>query len=221
MRRLTRLVVGGGLMAAGACLAGCVIPAMYAMAARTYEENTPRKVSGEYDGLAERSFAVVVTSERSLQLEFPSLVPEVSARVSQLIAEGGTASGYVPAEEVLRYQTQNPSWFAMTRADLAQALGGVERLVLIEISDFRLREPGNRHLWEGVASGRVAVIEADGPLSEEYAFERVVRVGFPDKSGYGPDDFGPSLVASVLAQRFSNRAGWLFFNHEEPPGTEY
>ncbi len=113
----------------------------------------------------------------------------------------------------------------MSRSELASALVGgdakVDRIILIELFEFRLNEPGNRHLWDGVAAGTVAVLETDGPFPDEYAFNRPISVGFPDAAGYGPDEMRASLVATVLVQRFSQRCAWLFYDHEEEYGIPF
>lgn len=217
--RVRRRLWGVAALAAlASAMGGC---AAVAIAGKAIEDVKPKRVQGEYQGMTGKSFAVAVVADRAIQADFPSLVPEVTARVSQLLAEGAKASGFVPPADVLRYQATRPQWVVMDRGELAAALGGVERLVVIEISEFRLREPGNKYLWNGVAAGTVAVMETDGPLPDEHAFERVVAVGFPDSSGYGPEDFGAPVVATELVRRFSNRAAWLLFDHTEPPGTDY
>lgn len=210
--RLCALAAAGSLLLAGA---GCQILGVAGVVAKAIDDATPKKVYAEYTGLEGKTFAVVVAASQMVQSEFPALVPELTARITNNLAENVAAAGFVPAEQVVLFQKQRPRWALMDREELGRALGGVDRVVFVELDEFRLREPGNRYLWDGQASGMIAVIEADGPLAGEYRFQRMIRVGFPDSSGFSQDDFGAGAVASALVSRFSRRAAWLFYDHEE------
>ncbi len=189
------------------------------------QENTPVKVYAEYEGLQGKSFAVVVDADRSIQGRWPTLVPNLTARIDALIAQNTLASGHVQAADIVLFQQTNPRWTIMGRQELASALAGgevaVDRIILIDLFEFRLNEPGNRHLWDGVAAGTIAVLETDGAFPDEYAYNRPLSVSFPDAGGYGPDEISGSLVASALIQRFSQRTAWLFYDHEEKYDIPY
>ncbi|MCC5786988.1 MAG: hypothetical protein JJU33_09840 [Phycisphaerales bacterium] len=210
--RLCALAAAGSMLIAGT---GCQIFGVAGVVAKAIDDATPKKVYAEYTGLQGKTFAVVVAASQMVQSEFPALVPELTSRVTANLAENAGAAGFVPAEQVVLFQKQNPRWALMDREELGKALGGVDRVVFIELDEFRLREPGNRYLWDGQASGMIAVIEADGPLAGEYRYQRMIRVGFPDSSGFSQDDFGAGAVASALVSRFSRRAAWMFYDHEE------
>lgn len=215
------LCLGGSLLLVAMVLGGCIIAGIAAVAGKAIEDSTPNIVSAEYDGLTGKTVAVVVSADRSAQAEFPTLVFELTRRINERLAKQGQIAGYVSAADMALFVANNPQWPAMTRTDLAEALGGVERLVLVELYEYRLRDPGNRYLWNGVASGITAVVEADSTLPEEYAFQQSFRVGFPDDSGRGPNDFGAGVVATALLQRTADRVAWLFAEHDEPRDIEY
>lgn len=202
-------------------LAGCAAAGVFAILQKGIEESTPKKVFAEYEGLTGKTFAVLVSIDRSVQAEYPALSAELSARITERLVEGAAAAGFVPPADVLGFVARTPSWPVMRRDELAERLGGVQRLIIIEITEYRLRESGNRYLWDGQAAGLVSVMESDGPLPDQPIFQRQIRVRFPDGSGFSDDDMSAQLVQSALAQRFSNRAAWLFFDHEEPPGITY
>lgn len=215
------LLMGVSLVLVVLVMGGCIIAGIAAVAGKAIEDSTPNIVPAEYEGLTGKTVAVVVSADRSAQAEFPTLVFELTRRINERLAKQGQIAGYVSAADMALFMANNPQWPAMTRTDLAEALGGVERIVLVELYEFRLRDPGNRYLWNGVASGLAAVIEADSSLPEEYAFQQSFRVGFPDDSGRGPNDFGPGVVATALLQRTADRVAWLFAEHDEPRDIEY
>jgi hypothetical protein len=102
-------------------------------------------------------------------------------------------------------------------ADLAKELGGVQRLILIEISEYSLTEPGNIYEWNGAAAANVSVFELDGGAtkSEVAVLDRTITVTFPDQKSVTPSDLPQVAVTSELARRLVERGTWMFFDHKE------
>jgi len=188
--------------------------------AESYRESSTRTITAEYTNLAGKNFAVLVTADRTTQADFPNLVPVLTARVSERLAEFAPVAGWVPPNDLLNYLYDNPSWVTMPPTELAAELG-VDRLIMLDLYEFRLNDPGNRYLWDGRAAGVVSVLETDTNLGDTPAFVREVDVSFPDSSGFGPGDFNAEQVASVLMARFVDRSSWLFYDHEEPYYPDY
>lgn len=103
----------------------------------------------------------------------------------------------------------------MSNAEIAKALG-VDRLVVVEVLEFRFHEPGNQYVWDGLASGTLGVYERGGPIPDEFAFRKQVNVAFPDKKGSTPQDIPEATVAERLQTRFVDRLVWPFYEHQEP-----
>jgi hypothetical protein len=199
-------------------LSGCL--ALGALAG-AWEKTGSHTVEPKYNGLTGKSFAVIVAADPSIQADFPQLVGQVTATVSERLKEKVGASGYIPAEAVLGYRYQHPRWAAMSQVDLAKELG-VDRLIFVDIHEFRLTDPGNQYLWAGLASGSVGVWEADSALSESAVFTENISVTFPTKDeGKGPQEIPRDNVQIILAKRFIDRASWLFYTHDEPNVIEY
>jgi len=181
-------------------------------------------VRNEYDGLEGKSFAVVVAADRSIQMEHPGLVEYLTNQITARLAESTNkprAGGYVPPKQVLKLLYDNPALTLRPKSEIAKRLGGVERLVWVDLFEYRLHDAGNQYEWDGAAAGTVAVVEIDGPLPDDFAWEKGVNVKFPGKTGLGPGQMDRSLVTSALAKRFTDRASWLFYDHEEPNEIEY
>jgi hypothetical protein len=199
-----------------AALTGCQI---VGGAIENYRKESTHEVKAEYRGLEGRTFAVVVTADRSIQSDYPALVDYVTEKVTERLASGKitpTPAGYVPAAEVLRYLYDNPAWSTRPMTDLARGLGGVERIIFIELTEYQLRDPGNTYEWDGIASGTLAVLEMDSATPEQFAFHKSISVRFPDGKGYGPDQIAASTMMTELARRFVDRAAWTLYDHPEP-----
>jgi hypothetical protein len=221
-RRSLARIAGSVSLVTLLVLSGCIL-APIAPILDNYNRTRTVTVKAEYAGLKGASFAVVVSAGRGIESETPGITDEMLGRISFRLAQPEVgATGVVPPETVVKSLYEQPSWPAMTYGELAKdVLGGVQRLVLIELEDFRLTEPGNRYEWAGVASGRVMVIESDGVDPNQIVFEKFISVKFPDKQGFTPESIDSRTVASELLRRFVDRTSWLFYDHQEPFMREY
>lgn len=216
-----------GRAAAAAALAGvlifgsgCQVVALAGIMADTAKRTGDVEVPADYTGLTGKSYAVVVSADRVIQSEHAGIVAHLTDRINTTLAAEAGASAHIPTASLLRVLYNKPQWAAMSRHDVAEMLG-VERLVVVDLTEFRLTEPGNRYLWDGAATAYVEVYESDGPAPEEPMYERSIRVGFPDHGGVLREELPESAVSSALSKRLTDRVAWLFYDHKEPYTIEY
>lgn len=202
--------------ALGGCAVGYLIGGMASSAERTGSTT----FEPEYTGLEGKTYAVVAWADRSTQSQYPALVPNLIQRVDLRLAEEANASGHVPGDEVTQYLANHPQWVAWPRSRLADELD-VDRIVLVEINEFRTNEHGNEYLWDGLGWATVSVVERGSSGSDAEAFRKEIRVRFPDARGYGPSEISRDGVASTLLKRIIDRAAWLFYTHDEPNAIKY
>ena len=126
----------------------------------------------------------------------------------------------VPGVRVLdpRYSVtwihQTPGWPTLPLADLAKELD-VDRVVVIDIFEYRLNPEGNSFLWDGVAAANVSVVERDGIDPDSFAEEFQVISKFPDMEGIGKAQAGPREIEIGLQKTFVDQVGFLFYDHAE------
>jgi hypothetical protein len=204
----------------GVAVGGCAVAGIAAVAGKAIEDAGTRTVEAEYTGLTGKSFAVVVAADRIIQTDYPGAADYIAIEVSRMLHDNAGASAFIPPGDVLTYLARNPGWQGKPLEELGADLG-VQRLVYIDLYEYRLHEPGNAYEWDGVAAGRIAVVEIDSPAAGAYAFDRVVQVRFPGRLGVDRDTMSRQMVNTGLAQRFVNRSAWLLFTHEEPNKIEY
>ncbi len=225
-RPTRRLLAAGAALAALAAAAvqsGCVLGQLVGGMAASAQRTGTTTVTARYAGLRGKSFAVVVYADRIIQADFPEVVGDLTVTIARRLAaqdEAVGASGFVPGERILEYQYSNPRWVVMPWRELGEQLG-VDRLIVVELQEFRLHDPGNQYTWAGVASGAVRVVELDGPAPDSPIFQETVTVRFPDQDGYGPMQMPGSTIQLALSKRFVDRASWLFYDHEEPNYPDY
>lgn len=191
-------------------------------AALVHNEATPKSVDAKYKGLNGQRFALIVYADRAIMADFPGVTDQLTTTINETLSaelprtagEQKTETSYVPPLTLLSWLANHPRWRTMLPEDLGKKLG-VDRLVLIELYNFQLNDPGNRYLWKGEAVGSIRVYELNTALPNDPMFDENVAVRFPDMDGYTEADMSAATVTAALLQRFTLRAAWLFFDHKE------
>jgi len=214
--------VAAALALAAVCLiaSGCTLMGAIGGMAASFKRTGSHNVTPKYTGLSEKSFAVIVAADRSIQADYPGIVSIITREVSKILSEHTAASGMLPPDEVLRYQSAHPDWFVKSPDDLVKVLG-VDRVIYIDLRDFSLTDPGNPYIYNGVAGGTVQVYESESRVATEAAFTEAIRVQYPDQAGLSPQQVPRSDVLIELSRRFVERSAWLFYEHEEANVIKY
>ncbi|MDP1661538.1 MAG: hypothetical protein Q8L55_06440 [Phycisphaerales bacterium] len=204
-----------------ATLTGCnIVGGVVGNIMAKQEREGSHNVDAEYRGLVGKSYAVLVTAPAVIQASRPALAARVAVVVTETLQEHSGATGFVPGPRIIEYQYNRPNWVAKPLGEVAKDLG-VDRIIFVDISEYRLRDPGNQYVWEGVASALVGVVEADTSLPDDMIFQKRIEVKFPDAAGYTPTDLPEGAVNTELTRRLSDRIAWLFYTHEEPNIIKY
>ena len=210
------LAVGFLLAAQG----GCNIVGMFGAMEESRRRDSTHEIKAEYTSMEEKRWAVVVMADRGVQADNPQLVDKMTVDLTRRLIEGGVGKDAALPEDVLRFMYNNPRWVTMTYGELSQKLG-VQRLVVVELLEYRLYDVGNKYLYNGRAKARIGVVEADSAIPDELAFQKQVEVKFPKKDGMGVGDLPVAAVNTELARRLMTRTAWYFFDHEEPYYPEF
>lgn len=213
---MTAMAGAMALMAGGCELASGMM--------ESYYRNSTRTIQPEWTGLKGKSIGVLVAIDPALHTQFPQMELYLTARVLERLASPTTDSGvtgFVSVMDSLSYSANHPGWIAKSAKELAEGLGGVDAVVVVEIDEFKLHDPGNMYTWDGVVSGTIGVYDMTGPLPNEYAFRKPMVVRFPDEKGVSPESMPGDMVSTELLRRFIDRTTWLFYTHEEPYYPKY
>lgn len=202
-------------------LGGCnILGGIAGVWAANEQREGSHTVDSEYRGLENKSFAVLVTAPAVMQAAWPALTAKVAMSVSDNLAKNSGATGFVPGAAVVQYQYNRPNWVARPMGEVARELG-VQRIVFIDISEYRIRDPGNQYVWDGLATAMIGVYESDSTLPDDLAFQKIIQVKFPDSPGFTPADIPEAAVNTELTRRLADRAAWLFYTHDEKNALKY
>ncbi len=180
-------------------------------------ESPPIHVESEYHSLANKSVAVIVNADMPVLYEFPQVQLEIAAAVNEKLADGVKGIQLVRARDVVEYQQRNIYWNTATPRELMAALD-VERLVWIDVIEFRTNEPGNSIMYRGVISARVNVHEADADKPNDPAYGTIVSAAYPPDRPEGVPEADPMAIRKGALDMFSWATAGKFFDHEQPRG---
>jgi hypothetical protein len=194
---------------------GCNVGRLFGGMAQNFEYQKKIEVLPKYDGLQNRTVAVLVEADLSTLYEHPTLVATITDNVSRRIARQVPGARLLPSQVVLQWQYRTPQWNAMPYGEVAAALG-VDRLVHIDLYEYRLNPPGNSWEWDGVCAANIGVIERDSYDPDSFVDTFNVESRFPDIKGVDRQSASPAAIETGVLARFVERAAWLFYAHEEP-----
>lgn len=210
----SRLLFTACLLLIGSQLSGCIIGAAIGGMAESAHRTGKHEVEAEYTGISGHSFAVVVSANRLIEANNPGITARLTQRINDRLIQNANPSYAIPSADLLTVLYNTPQWIALPRGEVAEMLG-VERLIVFELTEYSLHEPGNQYVWDGSGSGIVTVYESDSGFPDDPVFEKAIRVKFPDSRGFMRTDIPEAAVTTELSNRLINRVAWLFYTHEE------
>jgi hypothetical protein len=217
-KTIQRLCVGIGACLLGFAnigLSGCGVIKLAGAMAQNYEYQKLIEVHPEYVGLENHTVAVLVDADYSILFEHPRLMEVVADHISARLAKEVEGIRVLNPQMVRTWQYQTPQWNAMPLSEVADDLG-VNRLIHIDLYEFRLNPPGNQWLWEGVAAATIGLAERESYDADQYAETFNVVAEFPDVRGVTRDGASQNAVETGLLSRFVKESTWLFYTHTEP-----
>ena len=195
-------------------LASCGMFGLVSKVGEAIEVEKKVEVLAKYKGLENKTVAVVMNAERSVLYEFPTVVPNVAANVAAGIKQYVSGSQVLDFRESLAWCYRTPSWTTLPLGHIAEELG-VDRVVYVDIIEFRLNPPGNRWIWEGMAGANVGIIERDSLDPDAFAEEFSISVKFPDVKDLSRESASEAQVQLGLVAKFTQTVNNLFYDHLE------
>jgi hypothetical protein len=203
------------LLAASLLPAGCGLERLVGGMAQNYEYQKLIEVHPVYAGLEDKTVAVLVDVDLGTLYEHPDVLLTIATNVARVIQINVPGATVIAPTYVTEWQFRTPMWNAMPYGEIADSIG-VDRVVHIDLYEYRLHPPGNRWLWDGVCAANVGIIERDGLDPDSYADVFSVESSYPPLKGVGRDSANADQIRTGLLALFIEQTGWLFYTHLEP-----
>ena len=136
----------------------------------------------------------------------------VAVVVSREIAGKVPGVTVLPARQVVDFQQRNIYWNTVGYKQLAERLG-VSRVVLIDLSEYRLHEPGNSNVWRGLLSGHAGVAEADSDRPNDLVYATDVTANYPPDKPLGLLNADQRTIRMATLDLFSRAVAGKFYDH--------
>lgn len=201
------VVVGLLLMAVAGVLGGCQLAAFVLPRERTFD------VTAQYRGLDGRSVAVLVAADEYTLYRFPKAPAYTCKVISASLQASVPDVTMMNPKQIVQYQSEHPHWVTYRYSRILRDLG-VDRLVIVDLADYQTHEPGNSHIWRGVISGTVSVIEADGPDPDDVGASFDVAARYPEEGEVGLLDQDDETIQLGMLQVFARDVARLFHDHQ-------
>ncbi|MEM6393339.1 MAG: hypothetical protein AAF797_11250 [Planctomycetota bacterium] len=172
-------------------------------------------IDARYTDLSGKTVAVMVAADPFIERRHPQARENIMGAVARSIVSEVDGARVVNPRDLLQYQEDNPTWTTVTPSTLIEALK-VDRLILIDLAEYRTSEPGDRTTKRGTITGAVSVYEAEATDPDEMALNVPVSVQYPRETQTKIGRFNASDESIELAtvKEFTLRAGGVFFEHQ-------
>jgi hypothetical protein len=203
------------LMAGAAILGGCAAAELIGGMAQNLEYQKLVDTPPRYNGLENKTIAVIVDADMATLYEFPNVAATMTSGISGRIGRDVPGARMLHPQYVVQWQYRTPQWGALPYGEIAAQLN-VDRVVIIELLEYRLNPPGNRWVWDGVASARIGIIERDGIDPDSFVETFDVSAKFPNLEGVSRAEATAQQIETGLLAEFIKKSAWLFHQHLEP-----
>ena len=193
---------------------GCFVAQLAGAVGQNIERYKKIEVLAEYDGLIDKTCAVVVQCEPSILYENGSVYGTIAMNVSKRLQENVKGIKVLDFRQVMQWQYQTPSWSMLSYGEMAEELG-VERVVFIELYEFRLHPAGNSYLWDGACAATLGVIEEDGWDPDSFAKTWEIESSSQTSRVSGVKAPTAAQIQMGLMAKFVDETSWVFYRHIE------
>jgi len=195
-------------------VAGCAIPQILSAVGHNIEREKEIEVLSKYTGLENATVAVLIHADHAMLYEYPLIKPQMTMNISVRLQQNVSGTRILLPQHVLAWEYQTPTWSSMPMGQVCDLLD-VDRVVYVDVLEFRLNPPGNRFLWEGLVVANVSVFERHGIDPDAPIEEFSVTSRFPDVRTITREQMRQDEVEAGLVGRFCQKVAWLFYDHKE------
>lgn len=203
MHRLSRIVL---LLLVCSVFVGC--------GAMSRSSSDVVEVKAEYLELNNKSVAVLVSMSDHIAFNFPDARSILTGEITRLIKTNVPGVTVTAPEQTLAWQDTNAYWATRPPSMIIRQLN-VDRVVLVEVGEYRTHEPGDKHVMRGVITASVNIVEAEAADPDNFgaSFTKNAMYPRPGESVVGRVGEGQAKVELATQMRFSEAVAGLFFDH--------
>jgi len=202
-------------LTSSATLSGCEAALLLGGMRQNYEYSKQIEVEPVYYGLENKTVAVIVQADQGTLYEHPGLELTLATGISARIQKHVAGVRVVDPSAINSWKFKTREWYSMPYGEIAEKLN-VDRLVFVDVYEYRLNPIGNRYLWDGVCAANVGIIERDGFDPDTFVDSFSVENRYPPISGVGRESAPRSKIEEGVMGPFVMKTAGLFHTHLVP-----
>ena len=171
-------------------------------------------LKAQYTGLTGKTVAIVISADDQTLFNYPGAVLAISRAIGTKLTADIPGIKIINPEQIVQFQRTNPYWNTLPYNMLITKLH-TERLLMIDLVQYNTHEPGNKHVWRGVAVANVGVAEAEAKDPDNLAYSQTVRASFPENQPVGVLDSDDQTIQLGLVRNLAGVVINLFIDHQE------
>ncbi len=173
------------------------------------------KVQAAYQGLAYQRVAVLAAADDRTLFHSPKAQANVCRAITTELCANVPGVQVTNPREIVAFQKDNPYWATQRPSQLIKEMN-VDRLVLVDLVEYRTHEPGNSNVWQGVVTGNISVHEAGAKDPDNPSFYQTISARFPEDSRVGVvnPDANHDNIEFGMVKVFARDVVRLFRDHE-------
>ncbi len=207
---LARMLLLAVCLTATLAASGCNVVG-YALSPLRDAERTVT-VKAAYTGLENQRVAILVDADEYTLFAHPHAQRLVAEAVGRELKNNVPGVSVTDPAQIEKFQRNNPAWISVPYRDLFGQLD-VDRLVFIELVEYRMHEPGDRYVWQGVIVANVGVAEAEASNPDQLAFLTTVSTKYPPDRALGVLEADEQTMELATLKTFSVDVGNLFHEY--------
>lgn len=191
---------------------GCDVAGMLAVAVFG-DTFATTKIDAEYNGLEGKQVAVMVAADEMTLYQYPRAAEQISRSITGMLNGNMKEVHVIAWERVLKYQRANPDWGITPYGQMIEALH-VDRIVYVDLTEYRTHDPGNLHVGRGVVRANVGVAEAQFKNSSGFAYQQTVNAVYPSDNNIGIPEADKQSIQEGLSVALATNIVRLFHDHK-------
>lgn len=172
-----------------------------------------KDVAASYTGLSNKTVAIVIYADWATSLEYVGARDEIAIFVTARCHELLPTVKLVNAKEIIHWQDDTREWQGMPVKEIGQHFS-VDRVLYIELLDYRTREPGAKNLMRGRIHAMCRVYETETPGNTP-AWERELDVYWPEVAPQNALQTSDITIRRRVLEAFSDQLVGNFFDRKE------
>lgn len=169
-----------------------------------------KPVPAEYPYLSDKKLVITVWADMDARFEYPYVQLEIAEHVRAELESHVKGLTVVPGRQVFDAQQADADWERAHPSTFGKRFGA-DRVMMIEVARYSIREPESPHLYRGRISAAVKIYDAADPNAGP-SYKTTIDVSYPPDSvgRYGVEERTIRsetyrAFATELANRFYDR----------------